>query len=113
MSSLYVAAKAKPRLEYYGLTLQDAVKLLDWYVSNYDSDELCENSIFRTFYVRLKADTESDEYRFNYAGTYSVEFRDGTYGGDADGLAEVKPWDRSMKQFEALRKLIQHKFELE
>jgi len=113
MSTLYAYSKVKPKLKYDGLPLEKAVEILDWYVSNYDSDEFWDAGVYEFFHVRMIADLESDEYHSEYTGTYSVEFNGYIYGGDADSVDEHKPWDGTMKQLEALRKMIKCKFGIE
>lgn len=113
MSTLYAYGKVKPKLQYYGLPLEKAVEILDWYVSNYDSDEFNEAGIFAMFFIRLKTEMEEDEFYTAYAGTYSIEFKGYTYGVDADALNEQKPWKDIMSQLEALRKMIKCKFGIE
>lgn len=113
MSTLYAYSKVKPKLMYYGLPLEKAVEILDWYVSNYDSYEFNEAGIHEFFYIRMTADLESDEYHSEYTGTYSVEFKGYIYGGDADSTDEHNPWDGTMKQLGNLRGLIKSKFGIE
>ena len=113
MSTLYAYSKVKPKLKYDGLPLEKAVEILDWYVSNYDSDEFWDAGVFAMFFIRMKADMEEDEYHSEYTGTYSVEFKGYIYEGDADYADDHKPWDGTMKQFGNLRELIKRKFGIE
>ena len=113
MSTLYAHGKVKPKLQYYGLPLEKAIAILDWYVSNYDSIEFNEAGIYQFFYVRMTADLESDEYHSEYTGTYSVKFRGYIYGYDPDTVEEDKPWDRTMQELGNLRELIKSKFRIE
>ena len=110
MSTLYAYGKVKPKLRYYGLSSEKAIEIMDWYISNYDSDEFNEFGIFETFHVRLKAEMEwCDEYWSEYSGTYSVEFKGCLHEGDINHLT----YDRTMEQLRLLSKLIKQKFELE
>ena len=113
MSTLYAYSKVKTKLRYDGLPLEKAAEILDWYVSNYDSDEFWDAGVSVMFFIRMKADMEEDEYHSEYTGTYSVEFGGYTYGGDADVLNDEKPWKDIMSQLETLRKMIKCKFGIE
>lgn len=111
MSTKYAYSKVKTRLIYGGVTLEDAVKVMDYYVSNFDSDKFNEHGVFEFFAVRMTADIDGDEYHSDYVGTYTVEFRGYNYGGDADSAA--KPWSGTMEQLENLRKLIKDELGIE
>lgn len=113
MSTLYAYSKVKPKLMYYGLPLEKAVEILDWYVSNYDSDEFWDDGISAMFFIRMKAEMEEDEYHSEYTGTYSVEFKGYIYGGEAGAMNDSKPWKDVMSQLETLRKMIKSKFGIE
>lgn len=113
MSTLFAYSKVKPKLRYYGLSSAKAVEIMDWYISNYDSLEFRNAGLFEMFYAKMKAEMEYDEYHSEYTGTYSVEFKGGIYGGDADDVTDRKPWDGTMKQLKTLDELIKDKFGIE
>lgn len=104
MGKPYAMCKVKPRLVYGALSLEEATKVMDYYVSNFDSDKFSEAGIIESFKVRMEAITDGDEYYEEPTGTYSVQFRGRTY----DGLlySDCKIWQSTMTQLEALHELI-------
>ena len=77
MSKPFVVGKIKPLLCYYMLSLDDAMKVIDYYVSNCDSEKFAEAGIFSTHRVRMEADDDGgDEYYAGTStGTYTVVFK--------------------------------------
>ena len=111
MSKPYMLGKFKPRLVYYGLTLEDASKVMDYYVSNYDSDKFWDNGITCHFYVRMEAEEDGDEYTTTFTGTYTVQFRGFNYSGPAD--PKNLPGMQALKCLEILHKLIKDELGIE
>ncbi len=103
MGKPYAMCKVKPRLVYGALSLEEATKVMDYYVSNFDSDKFSEAGIIESFKVRMEAITDDDDWE-EPTGTYSVQFRGRTY----DGLlySDCKIWQSTMIQLEALHELI-------
>ena len=111
MGNPYVLGKFRPRMTYYALSLEDACKILDYYVSNYDSDKFSEAGVFEQFNVRMVADIDGDECRTEFTGTYSVQF----IGRKHSGLAAIKwqTWEGTLDQLENLHKLIKNELGIE
>ena len=105
MSKPFLLGKFKPKLVYYGLPLEDAVKVMDYYVSNYDSDKFDEAHVFEQFDVYMIADAEGDEYREGFRGTYTVQFRGHCYRAISD--TKETPWEYVFSQLKNLHKLIE------
>ena len=106
MSKPYVLGRFKPRLVYYGLSLKDAVKVMDFYVAYDDSDKFNEAGIFEHFSICMHADEDGDEYHSEFTGTYSVMFESHTYHA-SDNNFEDKVWRNSFNELENLYKLIE------
>ena len=104
MSKPYAMCKVKPRLGYYALSLEEATKVMDYYVSNYGSDKFSEAGIIESFSVRMEANTDGDEYFEEPTGTYSVQFRGRIYDGWL--FSDYEVWQSTMTQLEALHELI-------
>ena len=112
MSKPFVLGKFKPKLVYHGLSIEDASKVIDYYISNRYSDKFSEEGIIDPFYARMDMEIDGDEYYTEPTGSYTVQFKSYIYKGPEDFYKE-QPWKGILDQLEKLHKLIKDELGIE